>query len=114
MIEQGLIDAHVRARGHVLDAGNSEACGVIRRGPRSCKFLFKTWFGNYFPDETLRCIFENPGWLSGFGIADDDSSIWIFRLARHTGEFQRETIRQRHVTVEAIHKYRRVRRVLID
>ena len=114
MIEQGLIDAHVRARGHVLDAGNSEACGVIRRGPRSRKFLFKTRFGNYFPDETLRCIFENPGWLFGFGVAYDNTSIGIFRLAHHTGEFQRETIRQCHVTVETIYKYRRVWGVLID
>src|SRR3989442_10610284 len=81
-IQQRLIDTDVSSSRHVLDTGNAETRRMIRGGAGGRQFFFEAGSGNYFPDETLRRVFQNSRGLAGFWIAHDDSARWVFRLTR--------------------------------
>src|SRR5581483_2120059 len=53
-------------------------------------------------------------WIAGFRIADNPPTGRIQRLPRDAGKLERKTVRQAHMAIKAVHKYRRVRRVSVD
>src|SRR3989440_12926461 len=99
MIRRAELPSIGRVRLHILQAGPADARRVIGSSARDGKLLFKGCLWNDSPDETLRGVLQNPGWLAGFGIANNHTTVGIFSLTCYTRKFQRETIGERHVTV---------------
>ena len=81
---------------------------------RGRQLFFKAGCRNYFPNKTLRRIFQDTGGQAGRRISDDDTAVRIFSVPGYAGEFKREAIRERHVAVEAIYEHRCVWGELIN
>ena len=79
---------------------------VIRLGGGRCR--------NGAPDRARRVVLEDPRRLPGRGVAHDLAAGRGARGARDAGEPEREGVRDAHVTVEAAHEDRVVRRDGVD
>jgi hypothetical protein len=97
-----------------VDHGHAARKGV-RLSPAEGLFpLQLRCFGDQPRDERHRFILQYAGRLAGAGIADDGAARRVRRLARDPGHPQRERVRERHVTVQAVHEDRMLRCQGID
>src|SRR5438132_569698 len=93
--------------GSICSKSKPRVVGAMLCGcqPRSVLFL-KRFFRNSAFNQALSRIFQNAGGFASLGIADDQATRGIFGLTGDAGKFERQTVSQCHVPIEAIDENR--------
>ena len=90
--------------GEILHAGDAVSRGFVDRRFHGLVLLCADSGGITRVDESGGRVFQDAGWIAVF-VADDFAAGRIFRAAIDSGEFQRERIGERHVSVGAPEKH---------
>ena len=78
---------------------------MVGRGLRGFEFLFERGFGYCLFDIRHRRIFKYAGRIA-VAVADYQSAGNFFCVLVHSGELDRQIVRERHVSVETIYENR--------
>ena len=113
-LEQLRVGGHVLVRRvHVLDAREAERGGVPQPGADRPHPGIVRHRRHHARHEADRRVLEDPRRLAG-SVAHDLAARRRLRVAGHPGEPQRAAVRERHVTVVAVHEHRRVGRQRVE
>jgi len=103
-----LIEAHIRIRRQIRQAGHAHARGEFGGGPGGGVLFRKSLFRHQALQAVRGAVLEDAGGLAAPGVADDQAAGRVGGFAGDARPLEGDAVGQRHVAIEAAEQHRMI------